>query len=427
MTCRSQAHRRPRTSLPPDSRLLSFGTRDWLLLTLASRHRPFTVRAARAALGGACLAGLVGCSTVPNVGPTREGVLRESKAPDQPYLLVRMSDYVVQQLASFPGPSLYGKFGDYRGAVEQRIGVGDTIEVAVFEAAAGGLFAQPVSTANTTGAHSASIPPQTVQGDGTITVPYAGQIPVVGKTTPEVERAIVEKLTGKAIEPQAIVTLDTPVASSVTLSGEGVKGTRLPLSTRGDRLLDVIAQAGGILSPANETFLELTRGRKTVRVPFQTLLNSPRENIFARPGDTLTVVRYPLSFTAIGATARNATLTFDALGISLEEAIAKASGFADDRADPEGVFVFRYEPSSIARTYPGITPAQAALNLVPTVYLINLRDPGSLLLARKFSVHDKDIVYVSNSPVSDLQKVLQIVSTVSNPAISVGELALSLR
>ncbi len=364
---------------------------------------------------------------MPNVGPTKESVLQASKAPDQPYLLVRISDYVVQQLISFPGPSLYGKFGDYRGAVEQRIGVGDTIEVSIFEAAAGGLFAQPVSTANTTGAHSATVPPQTVQQDGTITVPYAGQVEVVGKTTPEVEKLVVEKLTGKAIEPQAIVTIDTPIASSITLSGEGIRGARLPLSTRGDRLLDAIAAAGGILSPANETFLELTRGKKTVRVPFQTLLNHPKENIFARPGDTLTVIRYPLTFTAIGATSRNSNIAFDALGISLEEAIAKAAGFVDERADPEGVFVFRYEPVAIARTYPGITPAQTALNLVPTVYLINMRDPGSLLLARKFSIHDKDIVYVSNSPINDLQKVLQLVSTVSSPAISVGELALSLR
>ena len=380
---------------------------------------------ALAALGAAIC--LWGCSTAPNVGPTKAVVLSASKAPDQPYLLVPISDYVVQQLINFPGPSLYGRFGDYRGAVDQRIGVGDTVEVAVFEAASGGLFAQPVSTATTTGAHSATIPPQTVQQDGTITVPYAGQIEVVGKTTPEVEKLVVEKLTGKAIEPQAIVTIDTPIASSVTLTGEGIKGARLPLSTKGDRLLDVIAAAGGILSPANETFLELTRGSKTVRVPFQTLLNHPKENIFVRPGDTLTVVRYPLSFTAIGATLRNANITFDAMGISLEEAIAKAAGFADDRADPEGVFVFRYEPIAIARTYPGITPAQAALNLVPVVYLINLRDPGSLLLARKFSIHDKDIVYVSNSPLNDLLKVLQLVSTVSSPAISVGELAVSLR
>ena len=370
---------------------------------------------------------LVGCSTVPNVGPTKQSVLRESKAPDQPYLLVPINDYVVEQLISFPGPSLYGKFGDYRGAVEQRIGVGDRLQVSIFEAAAGGLFSQPVSTANTTGAHSATIPDQVVQQDGTITIPYAGQIDVVGKTTPDVEKTIVEKLTGKAIEPQAIVSLTVPIASNITMSGEGVRGARIPLSTKGDRLLDVIAEDGGISVPANETFLELTRGRKTVRVPFQTLLNNPKENIFARPGDTLTVVRYPLSFTAVGATNTNANLTFDAMGISLEEAIAKASGFADNRADPEGVFVFRYEPIAVARSFPGITPAQAALNLVPVVYLINLRDPGSLLLARKFSMHDKDIVYISNSPLNDLQKVLQLVSTVTSPLVSVGELAVSLR
>ena len=87
-------------------------------------------------------------------------------------------------------------------------------------------------------------------------------------------------------------------------------------------------------------------------------------------------MRYPLSFTAVGATLRNSNITFDAMGISLEEAVAKASGFDDNRADPEGVFVFRYEPIAVARKYPGITPAQAALNLVPVVYLINMRNPG---------------------------------------------------
>ncbi len=367
------------------------------------------------------------CSTVPNSGPTRANVVSTSTASDNPYLLIRLSDFVTQKLASFPGPSLYGKFGDYRGPIEQRIGVGDTVIVNVFEAASGGLFSQPVSTADTTGSHSATVPPQVVQRDGTITVPYAGPVEVVGKTTPEVEKIIVDKLTGKAIEPQAIVTISQPIFSSITVTGESVKGGRLPLSTKGDHLLDVIAEAGGITSPANQTFLELTRRGRTVRVPFQTLLNTPRENIYARPGDVLTVVRYPLSFTAFGATLRNSVINFDALGISLEEAVAQAAGLVDDRADPEGVFIFRYEPISVVRDFPGLTANQAALNLVPTVYIINMRDPASLLLARKFSVHDKDILYVSNSPINDLQKFLGIVSTVTGPVISIGTLAASLR
>ena len=374
--------------------------------------------AARLACVLGCVASVAACSTVPTQGPTRQAVLDGGQKVDSPYLLIEISNYVLQKLSHFPGPSLYGRFGDYRGAVEQRIGVGDTIEVTIFEAAGGGLFSQPVMSATSTGSHSAQIPPQVVQRDGSITVPYAGRVRVIGQTTPEVEKTIVERLTGKAIEPQAIVTLSKNISTSVTVGGEVIGGARVPLTARGDKLMDVIATAGGIKAPANESFLELTRDGKTVRVPFQTLIANPKENIFARPGDTLTIVRYPLSFTAVGATQRNAVVPFDAIGISLEEAIGKAAGLVDERADPEGVFVLRYEPIAVVRDFPGLTPQQAALNLVPVAYVINMRDPASLFLARRFSVHDKDIVYVSNSPFSDLQKVVGLIGTLTSPAFS---------
>ncbi len=354
---------------------------------------------------------------MPTQGPSRQSVLDTGGHANSPYLLVPVSDFAIQQLAHFEGPSLYGKFGDYRGPVLQTAGIGDTLDVSVFEAAGGGLFSQPVSTSTSTGSHSAQIPPQVIQRDGSITVPYAGRVNVVGKTTPQIEKEIVTQLTGKAIEPQAIVTLEKSLSNSITINGEVLKGQRIQLSTRGDHLLDIIAEAGGLNAPANQSFLELSRGGRTVRVAFQSVLNNPRENIYARPGDTLTVVKYPLTFTAIGATGNNSVQPFDAVGISLEEAIGKASGLLDSRADPEGVFVLRYEPVAIARNYPGITPAQAALNLVPVVYLINMREPKSLFLARRFAVHDKDIVYVSNSAFSDLQKVLLLVGTITAPAV----------
>ena len=366
-----------------------------------------------------CAGALAACSTVPSGGPSRAAVIDIGSRPNSPFLIVPISDFAIQNLSHFPGPSLYGKFGDYRASVERRIGIGDTIGITVFEAAGGGLFSQPVSAGSATGSHSAVFPNQLVQRDGAITVPYAGRIHVDGLSPQDVEKEIVEKLTGKAIEPQAVVTLSRNIATSVTVGGEAVTGGRIPLTARGDRLIDVIATAGGINpnSPAHDVFVELTRDGRTVRVPFQTLLNNPRENIFARPGDTLTLVQYPLSFTAVGATLQNAVVKFNANGISLEEAIGKSSGFVDERADPEGVFVLRYEPVAIARAYPGLTPQQAALNLVPVAYLINMREPKSLFLARRFSVHDKDIVFVSNSPYSDLTKVLGLVQAVAQPAI----------
>ena len=388
---------------------------------MLSRRRSAMIKGSACALLAATA--LSACSSVPSSGPSREAVVTASARTTPPYLLVRLSDFVVQKLLRFPGPSLYGKFGDYRGALEQRVGIGDTVRVTIFEAAGGGLFSQPVASPQQTGSHSAVLPAQIVQRDGSITVPYAGRVPVDGRTTHEIERDIVTRLTGKAIEPQVVVALTQNIASSVTVNGESVLGARVPLNASGDRLLDVIADAGGLKTPASQTFLELTRGGRTVRVPFQTLLNDPKENIFARPDDTLTVISYPLTFTSVGATGNNAVIPFSAIGISLEEAIGKANGLTDGRADPEGVFVFRYEPASVVRDFPGLTPQQAALNLVPTVYSLNMRDPRSLFLARKFSMHDKDIVYVSNSPYVEIAKVVGIFNAFLSPTLGGVSLA----
>ena len=374
-----------------------------------------------------CATALGACAKVPSSGPSREAVVYASAEKVPPFLLTRLSDFTIQKLQHFPGPSLRGKFGDTRGAVEQRVGIGDTLLVTIFEAAGGGLFSQPVTDPKQTGSHTAVLPAQIVQRDGSITVPYAGRVAVDGKTTHEIEHEIVQRLTGKAIEPQVVVQLSHNIASSVTLNGDGVQGARVPLNVGGDRLLDVIAEAGGIKTAANQTFLELTRDGQTVRVPFQTLLNDPKQNIYARPDDTLTVMRYPLTFTSVGATGANAVVPFDAVGISLAEAIGKAAGLTDGRADPEGVFVFRFEPADVVRDYPGLTPQQAALNLVPTVYLLNMRDPRSLFLARKFSMHDKDIIYVSNSPYVEIGKVIAIFNAVLGPALNAVSLAQTVR
>lgn len=335
-----------------------------------------------------------------------------------PFAYVEIDDRVLSALAAWKPPSLYGEFGDYRSPIEQRIGVGDSIEVTIWEAAAGGLFSAPLADVHQTGSHSAVIPEQVVARDGAITVPYAGRVQVVGRTPPEVERVIVERLAGKAIEPQALVTLTKNISNTVTVTGEVTNGARVPLTARGDRLLDIIAESGGIRVPARESFIDLSRGGKTVRVPFEALLSHPKENIYARPGDVLTVIQDHLTFSAVGATGRNAVVTFDQASVSLEEAIAKAGGITDERADPEGVFVLRYEPAALASNYQTLSPDLAAAGVIPVAYHINMRDPNAFFLARRFDVHNKDIVFVSNSPVTDLQKVLTIINLVTQPLFS---------
>jgi polysaccharide biosynthesis/export protein len=360
------------------------------------------------------------CSTVPGNGPAGRDIVAAAADPNAQFALVEINDPVLAEMARWPDTSLYAHFGDYRGPVLQRIGIGDAVGVTIWEAGAGGLFSSPALTAGTTGSRSAQIPPQVVAQDGSITVPYAGRVGVAGKTPHEVEQAIVERLQGKAIQPQALVTVAADVSNTATVTGEVVKGARVSLSGRGDRILDVIAEAGGVQSPIHDSFINLERGRTSVRVAMQRLIRDPRENIFVRPGDLLTVVNDPQTFTAAGATGANAVVPFDANGITLDQAIAKAGGLIDSSADPRNVFVLRFEPSAHVRNFPGVSPNLLQADVVPVAYHIDLRQPKALFAAKLFPIRNKDIVYVSDSPTWELQKLANLFSTLTTSATSLS-------
>jgi polysaccharide biosynthesis/export protein len=291
------------------------------------------------------------------------------------------------------------------------IGVGDSVTVTIWEASSGGLFSAPLVTDKiSVGSNSAMIPEQIVGRDGGITVPYAGRIHVAGKTTRSVQQTVEKALTGKAIEPQVLVSVTRPVSNSVSVGGEVANGARIPLSVKGDRVLDVLAAAGGVKAPVNETFVELSRGSTTSRTPLMRIIADPVENIYLHPDDVLTLVLDPQTFIACGATGTNAEIRFDADGINLAQALAKAGGLIDSRSDPQGVFIFRYEPESVLRAIRPNSPLLARGRLSPVVYRLNLSDPNSLFLEQSFHIANRDLIYVSNSPSTDVQKVFGIVA-----------------
>ena len=175
---------------------------------------------------------------------------------------------------------------------------------------------------------SATDPEQVVGRDGAITVPYAGRVHVAGRTTRAVQGDIETALQGKAIQPQVLVNVTHSISNTVSVGGEVAAGARIPLSVKGDRLLDVIAAAGGVRAPVNETYVELSRGATTSRVPLSRVIANPKENIYLQPNDVVTLVRDPQTFIAYGATGRNAEIPFEADGINLAQALAKAGGSA---------------------------------------------------------------------------------------------------
>ena len=304
---------------------------------------------------GSALSGLCACSSLPKSGPSAQDVQQQQISADQGlrYEVVDIDPSVISALRRRGYESFSSRFGDRGLSPEPVIGVGDSVTVTIWEATAGGLFSSPIVADKIgAGSNSAMIPEQVVGRDGGITVPYAGRIPVAGRTTRAVQQIVQKALEGKAIEPQVLVSVVRPVSNSVSVGGEVTAGARVPLSVKGDRLLDVLAAAGGVRAPVNETFVELSRGSTTSRIPLLTIISNPSENIYLRANDVLTLVRDPQTFIAYGATGRNAEIPFEADGITLAQALAKAGGLLDERSDPRGVFVFRYEPEVGFQSHP---------------------------------------------------------------------------
>lgn len=366
---------------------------------------------------------LAGCGTLPTAGPTAGDVIGEIKddnsgTHDPRYAVVDISDQVIQILRGRPSDVSLSSFGDYRSSIENVVGVGDTITLTIWEAGAGGLFSAPVIAGQiSAGSRAATIPEQIIGRDGLISVPYAGRVRAAGRSTAEIQRTIERALQGKAIQPQVLVSVSKPVSNTVTVIGEGAAGARIPISPKGDRVLDVLASAGGLRAPVNESFVQLTRGSRTVRVAMARIASDPRENISVRPGDVLTIIKEPQMFMVYGAAGRNADIPFDTEVVTLAQALTKAGGLLDYRADPMGVFVFRMEPERLARSFPGAGPQATIGGYTKVVYRLNMRDANSMFLAGHFRIFHRDLIYISNAFLSDAQKFMQLFNLMSTPVL----------
>jgi polysaccharide export outer membrane protein len=104
--------------------------------------------------------------------------------------------------------------------------------------------------------------------------------------------------------------------------------------------------------------------------------------------------------------------------MTLVEALAKAGGLQDQRADPAGVFLFRFEPprvvNALGRPQLGTGPDGST----PVVYRLDLRDAKSYFLAQRFPIDDKDIVYVANADLNEIQKFFTLLNTLTGPVIT---------
>ena len=141
----------------------------------------------------------------------------------------------------------------------------------------------------------------------------------------------------------------------------------------------LIALAGGAKSPVYETFVRLTRDVVTVTIPMEALVE-PRRKYLRVAWGRADFGSPPANLFCVRSDGPNTQVSFNAEKVTLAEALAKAGGLQDLRADPAGVFLFRFEPPDVvdalkARALapgPVVTPPLSTASTLATPTLIFL-------------------------------------------------------
>jgi polysaccharide biosynthesis/export protein len=356
---------------------------------------------------------------MPAAGPQTMDVHQKPaiEAVSLPYALVKIEPRTLSILSNTT-PRLSTAFANRTPPRAFRFGIGDTVSVTIFEAAAGGLFIP--AEAGVRPGNFVTIPNQAVDNNGNISVPFAGLITARGKTPTEVQQAIVAALQNRAIEPQAVVSLVDQRTSLISVLGDVKAAGRFPASPSGERVLDAITRAGGPSAQGYDTWVTLERQGHRASVPFGALVYEPANNIFVLPNDTIYLFSQPQTFVAFGAAGSQGQSKFDAWRVSLAEAVGKNGGLNDSQADPANVFLYRGETREIAERL-GVDCSKFQGPIIPIIYHVNFRDPSGYFLAQTFEMRNKDVIYISNAVSVETTKFLTflrtIMATASDPIV----------
>ena len=353
--------------------------------------------------------GLSGCATIPSAAPTAAQITRPA-APAGIAVIDIVAAPEVATTASAP-VALDWPLRD-AAPWSGEIGVGDKLTVTVFEVGYS-LFAstgESVARADAVPAATGRTLPRLEVGDtGTIALPYIGTMTVAGRTAPSVAREIEQRLRGKSQSAQVVVSVERGPQQSVVVSGDVKSPGRQPLTLAGERLLDVVAQAGGPSSRAADTEIRLTRGTVSANVRLDRVRVDSVVNVRLAPGDRVELMRSVRSMTVLGSARTVSELPFDSDELSLAEAIARSGGPLDERADATGVFVFRFEPRKV----------EGQDKDVPVIYRLNLLDPRSYFASQRFLMRPKDVLMIANARSVQFGKLVTLLNTMVSPAITV--------
>ncbi len=276
---------------------------------------------------------------------------------------------------------------------EYRIGPGDVLTITVWE--------HPELTIPAGSFRTAAEGGNEVKADGTVFYPYAGNFAVAGLTTNEVKTLLENRLSSVIKKPQLDVRVASFNSQKVYVSGSVKQPGIIPITATPLTLVDAIESLGGLTETASWGSVTLTRNGIASNISLRSLYEDGRwaENLLLQDGDLIHVPRNDADkIFVLGEVNRPQSLNMSRNGTSLAEALADANGINENRADGRGIYVLRN--AGISKDAEGLPVYQA------TIYHLNAASAVGFMLADKFPLEARDVVYVSPAPITRWNRFL---------------------
>lgn len=374
----------------------------------------------------AIVAILGGCSTLPRDGPSGASVNAGATTASAlgSYALVPLTYEVTERMKQVP-PQFFGSLA--AGSSDQPadiIGEGDTLAISIFDPS-GSLFGGTLGSGASSGRNAATmsggnqaLPGATVDRTGSVTIPFGGQVRVQGLTSTQAAAAIRRALVGKVANPQVLVSIAGNASNTVNVLGDVRQPGRAPLGVNSDRILDVIAAAGGSARTTDDLTISIQRGGQTYTAPLSAVTTEFSENVRLQRGDVINVQYKPRRFSTFGGLNAVTQVDMPAGPMTLTGAMSKVGGLNTNTANARRVMIFRFERPEVAQAL-GITQP-ATPRGVPVVYQLDFANAANVFAATNMQVMPEDVIYVPLAGAAEMRKFFEVVQSLTRVVYDVS-------
>ena len=344
------------------------------------------------------LLSLAACNSIPRGAPLQKEVTGSILEADKKLKVQKVTSEFVKDFnkAKKPEPNLYS-WPRYQepSVVERLIQRGDHLSINIWDSADNSLLTSP-------GQRVVSISEIIVSQAGNIFLPYIGLVEVANLTTLEARRKLENSI--KAISPTSQVQLvitKRRIETVEILSGVTVPGNYQMLDGSMS-VMELLANSGGVISTFENPQLGLHRNGDKYNTSIQSLYDYPKKDVQLLAGDRLFVQEDPRYFLSLGASGKEDQHNFNRENISSLDAVAMTGGVADNRADLKGILILREYNRNILET---LLPLELSEQ---TIFVIDLTTADGIFAARNFEILDRDVIFITESPITSVNTILSV-------------------